>query len=131
MPAQTNTDRLVKLLADAARADQAARPRSPTTRRWRCGGGAVGSTPGAKGARRPISTMTVNDTIEQLKKLFTYVKSTGVSLPKEPKWKDLWLEERAPTSARAVARRGRGVGDGDRGHARRLSDVIRVRPHQW
>ena len=41
--------------------------------------------------------MTVNDTIEQLKKLFTYVKASGVTFPQEPKWKDLWLEEQAPT----------------------------------
>ena len=52
---------------------------------------------GGKGARRPISASTVNDTIEQLKKLFTYVKASHVVLPKEPKWKELWLEEDEPT----------------------------------
>jgi integrase len=52
---------------------------------------------GPAGARRLISAMTVNDTIEQVKKLFTYVKRSGVKLLNEPHWKSLWLEERPPT----------------------------------
>lgn len=44
---------------------------------------------------RPISAYTVNDTVEQLKKLFTYIKSENrqLKLPNEPTWKDLWLDE--------------------------------------
>jgi integrase len=52
---------------------------------------------GPKGARRPISNATVNDSTEQLKKLFTYVKGSRVHLPDEPKWRELWLEEDEPT----------------------------------
>jgi len=49
---------------------------------------------GPKLARRPISAATVNDTIEQLKKLFTYVKtSPHVRFEHEPKWSELWLDE--------------------------------------
>jgi integrase len=52
---------------------------------------------GPKDARRPISNATVNDTVEQLKKLCTFVKAARVQLPHEPKWVDLWLEEAEPT----------------------------------
>jgi len=44
---------------------------------------------------RPISAYTVNDTTEQLKKLFTYCKRRQVKFPNEPDWSDeqLWLRE--------------------------------------
>jgi integrase len=42
---------------------------------------------------RPISTYTINDTIEQLKKLFTYCKARKVTFRDEPKWKELWQRE--------------------------------------
>ena len=45
---------------------------------------------------RPISPFTVNDTTEQLKKLFTYIKARRVDLPKHsPDFTDkaLWLDE--------------------------------------
>ena len=40
-----------------------------------------------------LSPFTVNDTTEQLKKLFTRAKTWGVSFPREPRWKDHWLRE--------------------------------------
>lgn len=40
-----------------------------------------------------ISPFTVNDTTEQLKKLFTRAKAWGVRFDHEPVWKDHWLEE--------------------------------------
>jgi integrase len=40
-----------------------------------------------------LSPATVNDTIEQLKKLFTYCKAAGATFAREPRWKELWLEE--------------------------------------
>jgi integrase len=46
---------------------------------------------GKKGALP--SPFTVNDTIEQLKKLFTRAKTWGVSCPREPRWRDHWLKE--------------------------------------
>jgi integrase len=54
-------------------------------RRWRLGH-TYGTPP------RPVSAYTVNDTIEQLKKLFTYLRPS-VRFPNEPKWRDLWLDE--------------------------------------
>lgn len=42
---------------------------------------------------RPISAYTVNDTVEQLKKMFTFLKAQKVHLPNEPIWKELWLSE--------------------------------------
>ena len=45
---------------------------------------------------RPISPFTVNDTTEQLKKLFTYIKARQVKLPEHtPNFGDdkLWLDE--------------------------------------
>jgi integrase len=44
---------------------------------------------------RLISPYTVNDTIEQLKKLFTYCAARGVEFKTKtmPKWKELWLAE--------------------------------------
>lgn len=42
---------------------------------------------------RPISAHTINDTVEQVKKLFTYAKAGGAKFPDEPKWSELWLEE--------------------------------------
>jgi integrase len=40
-----------------------------------------------------ISAFTVNDTTEQLKKLFTRAKIWGVHFEREPRWKDHWLAE--------------------------------------
>jgi len=40
-----------------------------------------------------ISPFTVNDTTEQLKKLFTRAKTWGVRFDHEPKWRDHWLKE--------------------------------------
>jgi site-specific recombinase XerD len=93
-----NTERLVRLILSHPKFSPT-RPITEIThddalalRRWR-----RQHETGPKGARRLISAMTVNDTIEQLKKLFTYVKASGVRLPNEPQWKSLWLEERAAT----------------------------------
>lgn len=41
----------------------------------------------------PISPFTVNDTTEQLKKLFTRAKAWGVRFDREPVWRDHWLDE--------------------------------------
>lgn len=40
-----------------------------------------------------ISAFTVNDTTEQLKKLFTFMKNLGVRFDNEPKWQKFWLAE--------------------------------------
>jgi integrase len=40
-----------------------------------------------------VSPFTVNDTTEQLKKLFTCAKLWGVRFEHEPKWKQHWLDE--------------------------------------
>jgi integrase len=40
-----------------------------------------------------ISSYTVNDTTEQLKKLFTRAKLWGVRFKHEPKWREHWLAE--------------------------------------
>lgn len=40
-----------------------------------------------------ISPYTVNDTTEQLKKLFTRAKTWGVHFDREPRWRDHWLSE--------------------------------------
>jgi integrase len=40
-----------------------------------------------------ISSYTVNDTVEQLKKLFTYLKNTGIKLDNAPNFSNLWLDE--------------------------------------
>jgi integrase len=40
-----------------------------------------------------ISPFTVNDTTEQLKKLFTRAKAWGVWFDHEPAWRDHWLDE--------------------------------------
>lgn len=40
-----------------------------------------------------ISPFTVNDTTEQLKKLFTRAKLMGVQFAKEPRWRQHWLKE--------------------------------------
>jgi integrase len=40
-----------------------------------------------------ISSYTVNDTVEQLKKLFTRAKAWGVRFHREPAWRDHWLSE--------------------------------------
>src|SRR5262249_7837712 len=42
---------------------------------------------------RLISAFTVNDTTEQLKKLFTRAKLWGVVFAREPQWKRHWLAE--------------------------------------
>jgi hypothetical protein len=41
----------------------------------------------------PISPYTVNDTTEQLKKLFTRAKAWGARFDREPVWRDHWLDE--------------------------------------
>jgi integrase len=40
-----------------------------------------------------ISAFTVNDTTEQVKKLFTRAKVLGVRFAREPRWRDHWLKE--------------------------------------
>ena len=40
-----------------------------------------------------ISPYTVNDTTEQLKKLFTRAKAWGARFDREPVWRDHWLDE--------------------------------------
>jgi integrase len=40
-----------------------------------------------------IGPFTVNDTTEQLKKLFTQAKVWGVRFEHEPKWREYWLKE--------------------------------------
>ena len=40
-----------------------------------------------------MSPFTVNDTTEQLKKLFTRAKLLGAQFPREPHWRDHWLDE--------------------------------------
>jgi integrase len=40
-----------------------------------------------------VGPFTVNDTIEQLKKLFTRTKLLGARFPREPKWRQHWLKE--------------------------------------
>ncbi len=40
-----------------------------------------------------ISPFTVNDTTEQVKKLFTRAKVWGVKFAREPRWRDHWLAE--------------------------------------
>jgi len=42
---------------------------------------------------RPIGPHAINDTTEQLKKLYTYCRNHRVVFKSEPKWKDLWLRE--------------------------------------
>jgi integrase len=42
---------------------------------------------------RFIAARTVNDTTEQLKKVFTHLKARGVVFKNEPKWRDLMLPE--------------------------------------
>jgi integrase len=42
---------------------------------------------------RLLSAYAVNDTTEQLKKLFTRAKVWGVRFEHEPKWRDHWLKE--------------------------------------
>jgi integrase len=42
---------------------------------------------------KPPSPFTVNDTTEQLKKLFTRAKAWGIRFDHEPKWRDHWLKE--------------------------------------
>lgn len=85
-----NTDRLVKLLLHHF---GPLKPLSEIThddalalRRWR-------RAQTVKGTGARVSAYTVNDTVEQLKKLFTYCKTGGATFPCEPRWKDLWLDE--------------------------------------
>jgi integrase len=40
-----------------------------------------------------VGPFTVNDTVEQLRKLFTRAKTLGVRFDREPRWKDHWLKE--------------------------------------
>jgi integrase len=44
-------------------------------------------------SEKPIGAYTVNDTIEQLKKLFTYAKGRKAHLPNAPEFKKLYLRE--------------------------------------
>jgi integrase len=87
-----NTDRLVRLLIKHFGATklltEITHDDALVLRRWRRGH-KVGKGENA----RPISAYTVNDTIEQLKKLFTYLRPTVKVFPQEPKWRDLWLDE--------------------------------------
>ncbi|MCK1671038.1 tyrosine-type recombinase/integrase [Bradyrhizobium sp. 150] len=71
-----------------------------------------------KGAKL-ISAFTVNDTIEQLKKLFTYLKNTGVKLEKAPNFGNdkFWLAETKP--------RPRALSDNERAG---LNEAIEERP---
>jgi hypothetical protein len=41
----------------------------------------------------PLSPYTINDTVEQLKKLFTRAKAWGARFGHEPVWRDHWLDE--------------------------------------
>jgi integrase len=41
---------------------------------------------------QPIKPATINDTTEQLKKLFTYAKGLGIALPNAPTWRAFWLK---------------------------------------
>jgi integrase len=50
---------------------------------------------GHRAGARLISPFTVNDTTEQLKKLFTRAKLWGVSFDREPEWRKHWLAEPA------------------------------------
>jgi integrase len=42
---------------------------------------------------RPVSAYAVNDTTEQLKKLFAYLRPAVRHFPHEPEWRRLWLDE--------------------------------------
>src|SRR5215471_9411509 len=93
-----NTDRLCKLLiryfGGEKRLDEIGHEDALALRRWRRQHKVGKRKNGQSGKNaRLISAYTVNDTIEQLKKLFTYVKTTGASFRNEPKWKELWLDE--------------------------------------
>jgi integrase len=96
-----NTDRLVKLILSQLGATtlltEITHDDVRGLIRWR-----RSNETGPAGARRPISTRTVNDTTEQLKKLFTYVKASGVAFPREPKWRELCLDEE-PTVPRELS----------------------------
>jgi integrase len=46
----------------------------------------------APNTKKAISPFTINDTTEQLKKLFTRAKVWGVGFPNEPRWRDHWLK---------------------------------------
>jgi hypothetical protein len=58
-----------------------------------------------------ISPFTVNDTTEQLKKLFTRAKLLGARFPREPRWRDHWLSE-PEARQRTYRRPGRAVARG-------------------
>jgi integrase-like protein len=65
---------------------------------WRRGHRILRTVRMADGKRRKepgrlIGPFAVNDTIEQLKKLFTRCKALGVRFDHEPVWKDHWLDE--------------------------------------
>jgi integrase len=77
---------------------------------------------------RPISAYAVNDTTEQLKKLFTYLRpalaaanADRMPFPLEPEWKKLWLEEpkRKPREL---------VGTEEQ---RLVAAIFKVRPDLW
>jgi integrase len=77
---------------------------------------------------RPISAYAVNDTIEQLKKLFTYLRPVlkkanpnKEPFPFEPEWTELWLDEpkRKPREL---------IGNEEQ---RLVAAVFRVRPDLW
>jgi hypothetical protein len=48
---------------------------------------------GHPGKRGLLSPFAVNDTTEQLKKLFTQAKIWGVNFAHEPRWRNHWLKE--------------------------------------
>ena len=59
-----------------------------TWQSWSRGAAAISAA-----TARYISPYTVNDTTEQLKKLFTRAKTWGVRFDHEPAWRDHWLDE--------------------------------------
>jgi integrase len=78
--------------------------------------------------KRPIGAYTVNDTTEQLKKLFTYMRPIlkkanpdAEPFPHEPEWKTLWIAE-PKRKAREL------VGDEEQ---RLVTSVFKVRPDLW
>jgi integrase len=48
---------------------------------------------GHPGKRGLLTAFAVNDTTEQLKKLFTRAKTWGARFDREPKWREHWLKE--------------------------------------
>ena len=84
---------------------------------WRGGAGIRGKGDGTQ----LISPYTVNDTTEQLKKLFTRAKTGASRFDHEPKWREALAHGAAGARARVGRRRRRAARSGD---ARRLSAVF-------